>query len=300
MSVGPRRAARARPRRRRPRPTTRGSPRGPSPRSAATSSHSLAIAASSMTPASSVSDDVPILATTRMRASRSQVRLVLEAELADPHDVAVLGAGAGQHLGHAEALRAGRRCSDSASGVVTSFSATTRSTSRPCSRNSCSPTRSTSAPLGLGSEDDDARRAPAASSAGLVHERRHLPDESRTPCAGDGRHDRSRPIRSRRARRLHASALVPTTSAGPLEQLRAGTRRARAAGSAPARPGVTPSSGGEVEQHAQHPGPLDVAQELVPEARALAGALDQPGDVGDDELGVVVERARRRGAARAW
>ena len=52
--------------------------------------------------------------------------------------------------------------------------------------------------------------------------------------------------------------------------------------------------------HAQHPGPLDVAQELVAEAAALAGSLDQAGDVGDDELGVLVERARRRGAARAW
>ena len=34
----------------------------------------------------------------------------------------------------------------------------------------------------------------------------------------------------------------------------------------------------------QDPGPLDVAQELVAEAPALAGALDEAGDVGDHEL----------------
>ena len=42
---------------------------------------------------------------------------------------------------------------------------------------------------------------------------------------------------------------------------------------------------GEVDHHAQHAGTLDVLQELVTEALALAGALDQAGDVGDDELG---------------
>ena len=54
-------------------------------------------------------DDVPTLATTLMRA-RSQVRLVIEAELADPHDVALLGTGAGEHLVHAELFAAGSRC----------------------------------------------------------------------------------------------------------------------------------------------------------------------------------------------
>ena len=40
----------------------------------------------------------------------SDVRLVLEAEVADPDDVAVAGAGPGQQPGHAEPLRAGGRC----------------------------------------------------------------------------------------------------------------------------------------------------------------------------------------------
>jgi hypothetical protein len=45
----------------------------------------------------------------------------------------------------------------------------------------------------------------------------------------------------------------------------------------------------QVEQHAQHPGPLDVSQELVPQAPALAGALDEPGDVCHHVLVPVVE-----------
>jgi hypothetical protein len=34
----------------------------------------------------------------------------------------------------------------------------------------------------------------------------------------------------------------------------------------------------------EHPRALDVREELVAEAVALAAPLDQPGDVGDDEL----------------
>ncbi len=45
----------------------------------------------------------------------------------------------------------------------------------------------------------------------------------------------------------------------------------------------------QVEHQTQHAGTFDVAQELVPESPALAGALDQAGDVGDDELGGVVD-----------
>ena len=50
-----------------------------------------------------------------------------------------------------------------------------------------------------------------------------------------------------------------------------------------------PSIGREVDHHAQHPRPLDVAEELVAEALALARTLDEAGDVGDDEVGVVVD-----------
>ena len=65
---------------------------------------------------------------------------------------------------------------DSASGVVTSLSATTRSTSRPTSRNSPSATRSTMRPARLGSQDDDAV-APDHGLTCLVDERRQLADD---------------------------------------------------------------------------------------------------------------------------
>ena len=76
---------------------------------------------------------------------------------------------------------------------------------------------------------------------------------------------------------------------GPLEQLGPVARRARRAAPAPARPGGRPAPPAEVDEHDQHPRPLDVAQELVPEAPALARPLDEPGDVGDHELVAVVE-----------
>ena len=46
--------------------------------------------------------------------------------------------------------------------------------------------------------------------------------------------------------------------------------------------------GRQVHQDQQHPRPFDVAEEPVPEALALARALDEPGDVGRHEL-VLVE-----------
>ena len=51
--------------------------------------------------------------------------------------------------------------------------------------------------------------------------------------------------------------------------------------------GSHPVGGDEVEEQAEHAGPLDVAQELQAQAPALAGSLDEAGDVGHDELGAV-------------
>jgi hypothetical protein len=45
---------------------------------------------------------------------------------------------------------------------------------------------------------------------------------------------------------------------------------------------------GAVEHVHEHPGALDVPQELVPEPAPVAGALDEARDVGDDEVDVVV------------
>ena len=57
-------------------------------------------------------------------------------------------------------------------------------------------------------------------------------------------------------------------------------------------------AGAELEQMDQHPAALDVGEELVSEAGALGGALDQAGDVGEDELALaVVDRAEDRAPA---
>ena len=49
----------------------------------------------------------------------------------------------------------------------------------------------------------------------------------------------------------------------------------------------------EVEHVDEQPRALDVGEEVVAEPGAVAGALDQPGDVGEHELALVgVERAR--------
>ena len=53
----------------------------------------------------------------------------------------------------------------------------------------------------------------------------------------------------------------------------------------------------DVQQHARA---LQVAQELMAESGAFGRALDEAGDVGDDEAPVRRRRARRRGSARAW
>src|SRR6478736_5588887 len=73
----------------------------PSWRALATSPASTPMAASSIAPRSSVTDDVPTFTTTRTPSLP-----VLEAELADPHDVAVGGAGARQQPVHPETIEA--------------------------------------------------------------------------------------------------------------------------------------------------------------------------------------------------
>ncbi len=53
--------------------------------------------------------------------------------------------------------------------------------------------------------------------------------------------------------------------------------------------------GGDVEHVHEQPRALDVREEVVPEAGALARALDQAGDVGDDQLALVAfEHAEHR------
>src|SRR3546814_7745396 len=45
----------------------------------------------------------------------------------------------------------------------------------------------------------------------------------------------------------------------------------------------------QVEQQDEDPRPLDVAEELVAQPPALVGTLDEPGQVGHDELHLVVK-----------
>src|SRR5262245_12021024 len=86
--------------------------RSPPARTPATSPHSFSMAPGWMVPLESVSDDVPILATTSLPAAAMSapalhlVRLIFELEPGDGHPVAGSGPGAGQRPVHAKAAQA--------------------------------------------------------------------------------------------------------------------------------------------------------------------------------------------------
>ena len=87
------------------------------------------------------------------------------------------------------------------------------------------------------------------------------------------------------ALRQHDQLGQPVEPGAVLAKLAADRLRAPPAGSSP----------GEVDQVDEHPAALDVGEELVPEAGALRGALDQARDVGEHELALVgVERPEHR------
>ena len=117
-----------------------------------------------------------------------------------------------------------------------------------------------------------------------------------TPVAGDGRDARSP---SRRRLRLAARRPSSRRRAGAARAARAGSGRARRAGSRSCSCGRAAVDRRQVDEHDQHAGPLDVAEELVAEALALAGPLDEPGDVGDHDLGSSSRRHTPR-LARGW
>ena len=118
----------------------------------------------SITPRSSVSDDVPILAT----SAHSDVRLVLEAEVGDPDDVAVAARRRAASSRGTPSRFSWWSMYDSASGVVTSLSATARSTWRPMHAELVLADALDADALGLGPEDDEARRRSGCVAAGLV------------------------------------------------------------------------------------------------------------------------------------
>ncbi len=129
--------------------------------------------------------------------------------------------------------------------------------------------------------------------ASLVHEARHLADDVAHAVAGDRAHPRALPldvgvgdIRARADDDAGPLEQVGLVAAELVEQHPLLLRRRAALGRR------------EVDEHDEHSRALDVAQEAMTEPPALARALDQAGDVRDDHLEVVVERARRRGWAR--
>ena len=177
--------------------------------------------------------------------------------------------------------------------MLTSLSATTRSTSRPWIRYSLSSRRSILRPGRLRPEEDDAFLAFLV-LAGLVDSRRHRSDGLRQPVTRDGGDDDSlRVVVEERADVGHDVGLRAEHDPGPFEQL--GLVLAELLQEHPLLlVGVDAMLSvdvlaGEVEHQAQDPRPLDVAEELVTEPLALAGALDETGNVGDDELGIVIE-----------
>ena len=168
-----------------------------------------------------------------------------------------------------------------------SDSATARSGSRPLTTQP-SPARSIAKPSRTGrSTTKPSVRRPLG--ARREHQRREPAGELPQPLSGDGGD----------AGAVEPHALVvgsdevgarPDEQPGPFEQV----------GLVPAQLGQQhplllrrsdAARGGpcEVDQHAQDAGPLDMAEELVAEALALAGPLDQARDVGDDEFGAGVE-----------
>ena len=113
----------------------------------------------------------------------------------------------------------------------------------------------------------------------------HPPDQLAHAVAGDGGdaggRRTPRPARpGRRGSRRPAGG----ARAGRAGSGRSSSRRIRSCSA-----GGCGASGREVEQEHEHPGPLHVAEEPVPEPSPVAGPLDETGDVGDDELGVVAQ-----------
>ena len=108
---------------------------------------------------------------------------------------------------------------DSASGVVTSLRATTRSTSRPTQPELVLAERARrTAPVGLGPDDDEALGL-GLLLARLVDERRHPPDELAHALAGDRRDHRMLPADRVELVRLHRVGLGADDEPRALEQL---------------------------------------------------------------------------------
>ena len=156
--------------------------------------------------------------------------------------------------------------------------------------------------LGLGGRTE---RGLGLLGARGVHEGAELGGELVETFAGLGRHgdDGARPRRASSdcqglvaTGRIEQVHLVERDDGGPVEQ--DGTEGGQlATHRVERRTGCCPAFGC-VHHIDERRGALDVREEAVAEPRALAGALDQPGDVRQDDVALVAGRARR-GSARA-
>ena len=207
---------------------------------------------------------------------------VLELDRTDAHDVA-LGAPARASARSTPILR-NRSCTySSASRLVRSAMATTRSAARPLTRHAPSSSRSTEKPSSAGrcttngSGSGSSARRPSIERAEppeeLVEALSRVTAETRRAAVDVSSGRRRRPSCRHEARPLEQLGPV---AAELVEQHRSCSAGGRS------------STRREVEEQHEHPRPLDVAEELVPEAAPLGRALDEAGDVGDHEL-VVLE-----------
>ena len=121
--------------------------------------------------------------------------------------------------------------------------------------------------------------------AGLRGDERPSPTASRGPARNS-----SAPLPSGVVEQVR---LVDDHDRGPLEELGAEGAELAADGVQRHRPGLGPFAA--VEHVHEQRRALDVGEEAVPEPGALAGALDQAGDVGDDGAS-----PRRDTARRGW
>ena len=175
----------------------------------------------------------------------------------------------------------------SASGVVTSLRATIRSTSRPDQPEL----------LLVDALDGGSRRLGPDDHQPLGRGRRLRVPRARAPPSdrpargrpgGDGGDHGPVPAHRLELLELHGVGLGADDEPRTVEQV--GAVLGELVEQDPFLLGGRRLGRGEVDQHAQHAGTLDVAQELVAEPAPLAGTFDQPGDVGDHEVGLVVER----------
>ena len=181
---------------------------------------------------------------------------------------------------------------------------------RPMTRNSPSPTRSTLERARRGRAEDAVLGDLAPRRRRLVRRRLLERGTRRSSSRASSSRPDARRARGDEHRDVVAEPLAPlarprpsASSGSTRSALESASTRGSAASRGRARPARARSrvvldrvgavERREVEHVHEQPRALDVREEVVAEAGAGAGALDQPGDVGDHELAVVAPRACR-------